>query len=290
MKYLTLEFKNAGWFYDVRKSSDRIFDELDGYKNRNESETFIEPITVFHLSNMLHVLMGERPKPSLRKSYIETIPEIFEMANNAFIKLNNYKYTNDKGTFNIAETITIKKAVWNAFSKIDILYWKRIERYLSNRENLYNQFIELLNKVFNTSDITQRVFTECMAELIEKHSNNKDVIAFKEMLLTPKYYKTDLAKIMSGIPNYMSNNMASQLLINNAVDKIVRLSGSIIIPVEDEWVKKIENSKGFATLLDGGIVNIVSIIDEQYYNPEIETIGYQKVSELSTLKKLNTKK
>ena len=66
--YLILTFKNAGWFPNNR-GNDRISD-ITGNRKRNGSKQYVEPISSFHISNMLHVLLGERPKPSLRKTTV----------------------------------------------------------------------------------------------------------------------------------------------------------------------------------------------------------------------------
>jgi len=64
-KYLMLDFKNASLIRCHKGTKDKIIDPVgDQYKtDRSVDMEFVEPITVQQISNMLHVLFGERPKP-----------------------------------------------------------------------------------------------------------------------------------------------------------------------------------------------------------------------------------
>jgi hypothetical protein len=65
----------------------------------------------------------------------------------------------------------------------------------------------------------------------------------------------------------------------NIIDTKINLSGSIIVPVNDEDIEKIRNSKGCATLLDGGAVFIKGLKN----NVSVE--GYTKVGDISMEKR-----
>ncbi len=50
----------------IKKTNDFIFD-LNGKRQRRDTLFYKEPVTVHQVSNVLHVLFGERPKPSIRE-------------------------------------------------------------------------------------------------------------------------------------------------------------------------------------------------------------------------------
>ncbi len=56
MYILTLDFKNAGWFYNQKfDDKDFVFD-LNGQTNRKSfNKKYKEPITVYQISNVLHM-------------------------------------------------------------------------------------------------------------------------------------------------------------------------------------------------------------------------------------------
>ena len=62
------------------------------------------------------------------------------------------------------------------------------------------------------------------------------------------------------------------------MNKVIRLSGTIIIPVTDEDIAHLRNCSGYATILDGGLISIEKIIPENVLN----TSDYIKVAKLST--------
>jgi hypothetical protein len=88
-KFLFLEFKNAGFFKKHKRTKDKIFD-LSSTRNRKDEEEFEEPITYFQVSNILHVLFGERPVPSIRESLYSRNEYLVQKSLNSYIKINSY--------------------------------------------------------------------------------------------------------------------------------------------------------------------------------------------------------
>jgi hypothetical protein len=119
MKYLILDFKDAGWFSTPNKYSKDFYNSCGVYFARKGLPQYKEPITYHQISGMLHVLLGERPKPSLRSSVIEEIPEILELAKNSYIKITSfYEYETINGNEIVAkESFRERKSVWNSYSK-----------------------------------------------------------------------------------------------------------------------------------------------------------------------------
>lgn len=74
-KYLELSFENAGLIV-----SDN---------GRNVSNRFVEPITIFQVSNVIHKLFGERPVPTFRQSNIPIIGYLYNKASESYLKIDN---------------------------------------------------------------------------------------------------------------------------------------------------------------------------------------------------------
>lgn len=290
MKFLSLDFKNAGWFFkDVQKfdNKDFVFD-LEGTQSRKSfNKQYKEPITVHQINGMLHVLFGERPPSSLRKTFIEEIPEIREMANNGWLKINTYSYLNKSGGFSYYyEKMRTKKSIYNSTEKCNsMLYWKRMERFLE--QPLYDEFVDIIKTVLNIGP-TKINFIETI-KMLRNHLNDPNVKIILDKLLKNK--KTPLYNIITkdiywdengykGNTDFNANPLI-MIRTNSAVTEIVRLSGKIIIPInDDKWVDRLSNFPGVATILDGGLVTIDSLKDDyEYFDSDF--LGFKKISEIS---------
>ena len=262
-KYLFLKFENAGFFRTSYKSKDFICD-LNGKSNRQDSVQYVEPITAHHISNAFHVLAGERPSPSLRKTLIPRIDEIYNMVQNGYLKIDTNKIPSKydmEGKYP-ESTLTLRKGVWNSFSTAPTLInWERVRRLLEN--DLYNQFITLIDRLLNVNARNTYTCNEAVAILREHHLNDEKVVDFIKLL--DKKGKTPMIDYINGHqkpsksnpkgakPTFNANDR-TLITTNFSVDKITRLKGTIIIPVNDFYIEKIRNNKGIATLLDGGLV------------------------------------
>jgi hypothetical protein len=278
-KYLILNFKNAGLFkVDKKKPTrDYIFD-IGGKRERALEKTFVEPITVYQVSNMLHALFGERPKPSLRTTVYNFVPYYFEKAQNSYIKIDNYKILKQDGSEDfISETIHVKKAVFNSWNKKTNLYWAKIEKALSEKE-IYDFFIETISGVLK-KNVLKQSFYETMKELVPFRQDPRiqNLISYlREKQKNPVAVLFDDIKD-SGI-NATKNKTA--VTVNNGVEQIIKLRGTIIVPVNDNDLIKLSSSKGCATLLEGGIVYINKIDSGNRISIE----GFTQLKNISTEK------
>jgi hypothetical protein len=264
MKYLKLNFRNAGFFTVHRDTKDFIFD-LNGQRKRKDvlyGKQQKVSISVGQINGMLHVLMGERPKPTYRDSFIESIDAISNIASQSYIKIDTPSFVNkSKNTkYYQNESVTLRKAVWNSWNPApDLIYWKRLENLLTNDEDnsMYTQMIELFCKLLGYN-VIKKPALDVIDEIRLKFSDNTEFIEFKNSLKG----KAPLIKLLEGVyDGSMTSNSRTMLTTNSGIDKITRLSGSIIVPLEDEYVEKIRNSKGTAKLLDGGVVLIEDLIE-----------------------------
>jgi hypothetical protein len=279
-KYLFLKFRNAGFFRDQHATKDFVFDK-NGKKKRAEFKQYVSPITVHQISNALHVLMGERPVPSLRDSNMNVIPEIFDLAQNGYLNITTFmKISKENVVSYPEESITIRKAVWNSFSTApSLVYWERIRRLLENE--LYQVFISLLDEIFCEDNVVGKYdCTDAFDILRKKYSNDIRLTTFLDVML--KKGKTPLVNFYNQFKDPAFNsNERTKITTNFGVDKITRLDGEIIIPMNDVHLAKINANKGFANLLDGGLLWINKIVDEDIIS--ISTLdNFTKISEIST--------
>lgn len=281
-KYLILEFKNAGFFKTTHNTKDFVAD-INGRVKRSECEFYKEPINVNQISNMLHVLFGERPVPSLRSTVFKKIDYYYDKALNSYLKIDSYKRLNKTSNTEeyVSEAIQTKKMNIDSWSTSQFSHWERIHKLLGKDlyENLLYIVKELLDKTKN--DIT---FLDACDEL-SKNKNNQFLNDFYDKLKLAG--RTSVANFIRGGDKTeinkrikISDNFFVSNTVTGGIDKIVKLSGTIIVPVNNEDIKKLQSSKGFATLLDGGTVYIKKLQSSEMTRLD----GFTIVSDISTEK------
>jgi hypothetical protein len=273
-KYLMLEFNNASLIRWHRGTKDKISDPIglgDRVERRIETE-FVEPITAQQISGMLHVLFGERPKPMNRKTLYQRIEYLYEKAGECYIKFDNFRDSDGKFQTEVFQT---NKASWNSWQTVSFMNWNRVYNLLE--DEYYTLFVDMVKEVFNHTAETI-TFVE-LAKLLKTTDDQRVVEVFK---ILNKNGKTPLYSWVYGEGTQKSDinkNGRTQLTIIKGIDTKINLSGSIIVPVNDEDIEKIKNSKGCATLLDGGAVFIKGLKN----NVSVE--GYTKVGDISMEKR-----
>jgi len=308
MEYIVLSFKNAGWFpNNKRGSKDHVYEiDYDEKKKvfftkkekRNDIPSYVTPITIHHISNVLHVLFGERPKPSLRTTPIPKIDDIFDLAKNSYLKIDKYQYTNKNGvSFPITEIIKTKKSTHDSHLPEDNFEtWVRLRNFLG----IHFQFVfDKLKILLDDNNLLNKPLKNVVS-LVRKYvyvENN--TIKYKSTLLEEivsflkEKRKQPIINLFLGFNLDKNGNVVeakhamgnafypNKITLMGGIEKICWLSGKIIVPIGDNsdfWIKKLNKSKGFAKILDGGIVNIediISNINKDYLN------GYINVSEIS---------
>jgi hypothetical protein len=268
-KYLVLEFRNAGLFRKHRNTKDKMFD-MGIRSERKDALEHIEPITSQQISNMLHVLFGKRPKPMNRETVYSADEYLIDKAKNSFLKITSYK--NDKNQF-FAESIQLKKSVHNAWNPVSYMNWNRVERLLG--EELFNEFMLVIKKVFSLNR-EETTFNK-VKELI---LNTKDERLDNIFIELNKNGKKALYDSIFGVNNQLSSinmNARTQLTVTSGLDKIIRLDGQILVPVDNNDIEIIRNNKGCATILDGGLVLIKSVKSAN----SLDTNGFTLVGDIS---------
>ncbi|HWY09826.1 MAG TPA: hypothetical protein VN026_00805 [Bacteroidia bacterium] len=275
-KYLVLEFKNAGFFRN-KMTKDFVFD-IRGRTPRFESEFYDEPINANHVSNVLHVLFGERPVPSLRKVVFERVDYYYEKALDSFICIDAYKQFHKKKEKDeyISETMSVKKAVHNSWSKLDFVYWERVRKLLG--DELFTEMTALLTKLIKEKDIREKYSFKEIKSIVRERQLLDNPLLIDFFAKLKQNGKTSLVMYFVDDKRAAEMNMNSHtaLTVNNGVEKVTRLNGEIVIPVNDEDILKLSNSKGCATILDGGLVFIKGIFTANRINVSKHT----KVNEI----------
>jgi len=271
-KYLILKFRNAKLFRNDKKCSDFVND-VNGNRKRNNEEQYTKPITVYQVSNVLHALFGERPVPSLRKVLFQKNQYYFDKANKSYIRVDGHKrFNKSKQEFQyVKEFLQTKKSVYNSYNPNPVINWEIVKQYIG--PNNIDWFMkEISTLIQNPLNYT---FTEI---------RNKLLLANTTILFSGLK-----SRMLSGLIGYLTNyKFASQLtskndtalINNNGIESVIILSGEIIVPVSDDDIIKLSQSKGCATILDGGFVWIDSIKNEN----EISEDGFDKVCDISTKK------
>lgn len=277
-QFLVLNFKNAGLFRKKNRTTDKIFD-ISSKRNREDEPEFEEPITEYQISNVLHVLFGERPVPSIRESLYPKSEYLANKAKCSFLKIDSY--VNEKQNYQ-SEIKQLNKPCWNSWNPQSFMNWERARIVLG--EEFFNKFCSVVEDVFNTS-IKKISFNEVKEKILKIKDERLDGI-FSELISNNKkfFYNSFFGSgnELSDVNRNMNQDKKAMLTIIKGIDRVIKLDGQILVPVSTEDIDKIRLNKGTATILDGGIVYIKDLINSNFINPE--RMGFTKLSEIKTTK------
>lgn len=271
--YLVLKFRNAKLFRN-KKSKDFVFD-LTSQRQRAGEPQFIEPITIYQISNLLHVLFGERPIPSNRISLYKKNDYYFEKAKETYLKVEGHKrFNKNKEQYEfVTEFLSTKKATWNSFQPQSQINWEIVKNYVGN-ENL-KWFLTDVEQILGIKPYSLP-FNKIRIELL-KHNTEELFNKLREHNLTGL-----VQYILDRKNSYQvtSKEKHTALNINNGVENVILLRGEILVPVSEEDIERLKENKGCATILDGGMVWIEGIVNSDHLSID----GFEKVSEISSEK------
>jgi len=242
-------------------------------------------LTHHQISNVLHVLFNERPVPFFGACVYQKQDRLIEKAKNSFLKIEVPTWVTKKGDVReIKEICRTRKAFWNSNAKITNLTWDLIEAYLKEH---YGDFITMLIEATGHSNI-RKVPVEDVPDIFKQSLNS----ASKQALLS-HFRERKVGK--TGVVNWLRNKTPTDkndpmemakdsiakglmLVVPNGIDKTIRLSGTLIVPLDEEDKEVLENSAGVATILDGGLVWIERVVSGNRLSIE----GYDRVGDIST--------
>ena len=250
-KYLILSFKNAGLFRKSKSTRDFVFESF-GRISRTEVPEFVEPITSQHISNVLHVLFGKRPKPMNRIVHYEANDYLLKKANESYLRITSFKDAN--GNF-VKDTIQMNKAIDECWSPVSYVNWERLRKHLGQDFDTLIQYLTESLKVnpleFSFYQIKKMILDNNDKALEEK------LIKFKRTVYNHIYKLKNGQSDDSGLDR---DKKTTALLVYRGLDTIQYLDGEIIVPVSDDDIEIIRRNKGVSSILDGGLVLIRGLI------------------------------
>lgn len=301
-KYMVLSFSNAKLFRGKEKATDKKIDLLSGDGNnkcygikREVSDMFVEPIAPNHVSNVLHTLFGERPVPSLRKCLYNRVDYYHQKAMDSYLKIDSPMASKEDGTkYYIGELMQTQKLAWDSFVAFkrdkEKANWELIRKHIGSQEH-FDEFVDRARKIIKEEPL-HMCFVDAAHLLNESWKKTKgkglvnDLLEFLVSIgRTPvKHYITGETN-----PTFYKGLGRDALTICRGIETNVKiLRGSIIVPVSDDDIERLKQySKGHATILDGGLVKIESIVHKNFLEMDDD---YRKVSDISSEKvKVETK-
>jgi hypothetical protein len=269
---IIIDFQNASVFRNRSDSSDKTFVDGEVVK-RKDSPRFDVPneeIDARHVANLLHVMMGERPVPSFRKSWAIPDEQIVSAASQS-------RYIIDEVASQ--ETKNCRKAVRNSWqtSKITyrlkrgatevkggLLYPARLRRFLGGE--LYDEFMALSDQVSKVTGEAAPSTVHRRIEILSQQGDRAEVQAFARKCKVSR--RNDIFNLISpeGDPDSISlhtfrpDSWANMLLVPGGPETVSRYNGTIIVPAGSaDFVERLNNGTGVATFLEGGFATLKGI-------------------------------
>lgn len=269
---------------------------------------FVEPITEYQINNMLQVLIGDRPIPTFRNVIYTNNQGLKKISQNSYLKLDedNVYYTK-KGERRIRkEIISTQKAHWNSTSAESNVNYNSLFNYLEQED--YNTFMDFCLKILELSSIDEMKNRYTLLNLIKEIRKiyfSKSTPARRNELENIKYAreipnKNGEFEIMFDNFLKMNRKQLFNILNNNDFDKNFKslisgintsknrmntprgigmtevYNGTILVPITDTYLEMIRNGTGHSTILDGGRVEIINILNKK----DINFNGFVKVGDI----------
>lgn len=269
--YLILGFKDAKLFRKHKATRDKSYDNWSGTSTpRTELMEFVEPIAPSHISNVLHVLLGERPAPQNRTTFYDRIGWIDDLAGNSYLNITNQH----------REFIQTKNSAWNTWSKAVVINWPIIREYL---EEHYEWFVNEVNVMLDLDECCTLTPFDDICEQIR--TLDKEILTAFEKELRERLLTGIWSYVKKGQTHSLTTKNPKKLrafMVNNGIETVTKLSGEIIIPMDEPLIEKFRKGKGVCTILDGGFVYVKGLIpsnrfdlDQDIHIP-VKTISTEK--------------
>jgi len=283
--FMILRFQDAVLFRNKDTKDKRYLGPKDKGEPKKDFPQFKEYLTYHQVSNVLHVLFNERPVPFFGACIYEKQDWLVEKAKESFIKLHVSTWATKKGDIReITEMYRTRKPAWNANAKIENLTWDFIEQYLSHH---YDEFIEMLKAatkhpnprsvdVQGVPELFRQSVYHAEKERLLEHFSDRKVGKIGVYHWLRRKFEEETKEPIEMAKDSIAKGL--KLVLGSGIDKVVRLNGSILVPIDEEDKKILQDSSGVATILDGGLVWIERIVPGNRLSIE----GYEKVGDIST--------
>lgn len=244
-----------------------------------------------HVRNMLHVMCGERPVPSLRTVGWTHVKEIDEISQRCTVQITKGIFTDPKTgdtkyiyfpmqTRKDSESLStamvpirLNGTMRTDFNAPHDMTWDRLRcfmggYYYDGFETMVNEYlgtglvgnnsISVFNVIEQLNEIRDRIKDHpfWQSQFIESNQKVKPLkVMFRHIIIdgisAGQYF---------GKTGYQVAKETYEFQANRGYDKFVRnVSGLIFVPLYKEELKLLDKGTGFATILDGGLVKIKSI-------------------------------
>lgn len=277
MKALILEVRGAGIF---------PYHRPNGMMKKQVSHYKIPPgrLATNQVANLLRVLCGQRPVPSLRKVEYTGDKYFDDLAEKSRALVHSFYFDdNERKAPYPRETKASQKSSLQAWSPVKesirlngvnypvrgFFTWERIRREVGDeifekiKETLTNLGFEFSDvsrmrdaiSFLNTKKKTKEVKNLC--DLLK--SNRKTSISnaiLNDEIITKKNNKAHTA---DSISIHCACKKLNGLMVGRWPESISKINATIIVPMDDELEKRISMGTGTATFMEGGLVKIVGI-------------------------------
>jgi hypothetical protein len=265
---IIISFRNASVFRNRRGSGDKAL--VDGQFVKRQDAPAIEipegELDARHVANMLHVLMGERPVPSLRGSWATPDPEIVSAAGGARFRIEEIASQETKNCRKAVadswQTSRIRYRLKKGDTEVKggLLYPARLRRYLG--DELYSEFLALSDH-FARLDGESNPTTHRRIEILSRHGESSEVRDFAAKCKSRQ--RTDLFNLISPEGNsesiclhqFRRDSWWNMLLVPSAPETVSRYNGTILVPAASpDFIERLNNGTGVATFLEGGFASL----------------------------------
>lgn len=260
--YLHLRFTGASL-----KCDENNFFEL------KEQMDIMHPIGRTQLSGMLHALFGYIPKPKNRLTMIESVPEIDALVDTTYIKYNNSLTMEHPNTFN--EIFITGKRHYNSHLKMSnvingktfkmFFSWEYFRRIYIGNETEFKSIMQFLNNITKEDVVNTYTMIQFVRTFRKNYVSNYDVQKFikehyaKKNVNDNPYFRSlfGITDLENGGNFYASKN---PLLNTSGIGKNISYDGELIVTFKNsELVKRLETYGRIPTLLDGGVIKVLSL-------------------------------
>lgn len=246
--------------------------------DKNFGHDLSNPIPYTLLSNVLHVLCGEIPVPSKRKSLFERIPALDDIAKQSKVRYDIPITFNQYGKMEGLEFFQTQKWNWNSTMSIDTKFniadgtvktvsgwynWNMFRRNVKSAESraIICEFIKSI------IDMDTRSLT--LKQTVYELSKHWGTLEFQQKLRVfmsenPQICSMPWLNVFFNVETTGSNTAplsSTPITVTKGTGRIKYLNGEIICPIEDESICQaiIDNGVGAATLLENGMVYVVGL-------------------------------
>lgn len=279
-----IKFKSAKIVLQEKGATDLIFDQVKDFRDRThlnkptDSKFVDHPFEMEQVSNLLHVLFGQRPVPTHQSTIRKRLPIIDEIAKTAWFRIENLYYygKKDKPTYitsfhqgkkikknsNRQEGLTTTSGNGTVY-KGSIITWAMLyQKYFLNNQKKYNNIMEKFKELYGSKNFSRDYALidlirylvdekECGEELIKFFNDNElgPLKAIAEGKIECKGFN-DVSR------TYHYNLDLSYRVLNvHQLDKM-SLNGSIIVAIPDKFIPNLFGGNRFATFLEGGMAEL----------------------------------